>query len=161
MAFWFKGDNHDSILLWPDGAGDQPDLDRGAGIFRSPAETNQLEAGTAVVAGVYKEDAIHLPEGVKTYPLYFKTEEVPFAIAGMSDEMPYESTVYGQMTSEMVKIFETAFVKRVKSAVEDFQPDIIVCHHLYLVTSLVREAFPETKVFGFCHNLPPYGFSIG
>ncbi len=29
--------------------------------------------------------------------MYFKTEEVPFAIAGMSDEMPYESTVYGQM----------------------------------------------------------------
>lgn len=126
----------------------------GSGVYLSELVRNFEVLGheQAVVAGVYKEDAIHLPEGVKTYPLYFKTEEVPFAIAGMSDEMPYESTVYGQMTSEMVKIFETAFVKRVKSAVEDFQPDIIVCHHLYLVTSLVREAFPEMKVFGFCHN---------
>lgn len=126
----------------------------GSGVYLSELVKNFEVLGheQAVVAGVYRGDEIHLPEQVKTYPLYFKTEEVPFAIAGMSDEMPYESTVYGQMTSEMVKIFETAFVKRVKSAVEEFQPDIIVCHHLYLVTSLVREAFPEMKVFGFCHN---------
>ena len=106
----------------------------------------------AVVAGVYKEDVIQLPEGVEFYPLYFKTEEVPFAIAGMSDEMPYESTVYGQMTPEMVELFETAFKKKIKEAVETFQPDLIVCHHLYLVTSLTRELYPDRKVCGFCHN---------
>lgn len=106
----------------------------------------------AVVAGVYKEDLIQLPQGVALYPLYFKSKELPFAIAGMSDEMPYESTVYGQMTSEMVEVFEQAFTRRLRSAVEAFAPDVIICHHLYLVTSLVRETFPECKVFGFCHN---------
>lgn len=126
----------------------------GSGVYLSELVKNFEGLGheQAVVAGVYREDEIHLPEGVKFYPLYFKSYEVPFAIAGMSDEMPYESTVYGQMTEQMVEIFENAFVRRVKSAVEDFKPDIIVCHHLYLVTSLVRKTFPDMKVFGFCHN---------
>ena len=54
-------------------------------------------------------------------PYYYKTDELPFAVLGMSDEMPYESTVYGQMTEEMVQTFEAAFEKRVKSAVEEFE----------------------------------------
>lgn len=106
----------------------------------------------AVIAGVYKSDEILLPKEVKFYPLYFKTEEVPFAIAGMSDEMPYESTVYGQMTPEMAEVFEAAFKKKIREAVEEFNPDLIICHHLYLVTSLARELYPDKKIFGFCHN---------
>lgn len=106
----------------------------------------------AVVAGVYKTDVIPFSEQVKFYPLYFKTNNLPFAIAGMSDEMPYESTVYGQMTPEMVDTFECEFKRKITEAVEEFNPDIIVCHHLYLVTSLVRELYPNKKVFGFCHN---------
>lgn len=106
----------------------------------------------AVIAGVYETDIIPFSKNIAFYPLYFKTEEVPFAIAGMSDEMPYESTVYGQMTLEMVECFEKAFKKKIKQAVEEFNPDIIICHHLYLVTSFVRELYPGKKIFGFCHN---------
>lgn len=126
----------------------------GSGVYLSELVKNFEALGheQAVIAGVYKEDSILLPENVKVYPLYFKSEEVPFAIAGMSDEMPYESTVYGQMTPEMVDVFENAFKNRIKSAVEEFAPGIIVCHHLYLLTSLVREMYPEKLVFGFCHN---------
>ena len=40
----------------------------------------------AVVAGVYKEDEIHFPEGTRFYPVYYRTESLPFPIAGMSDE---------------------------------------------------------------------------
>ncbi len=106
----------------------------------------------AVIAGLYKTDEIHFLDKVKVYPVYFKTNEIPFAIAGMSDEMPYESTVYGQMTPEMVEVFEAAFKEKICEAVEAFQPDLIVCHHLYLVTSLTRELYPDKKVYGFCHN---------
>ena len=38
----------------------------------------------AVVAGVYKEDEIHFPEGTRFYPVYYRTESLPFPIAGMS-----------------------------------------------------------------------------
>ena len=38
----------------------------------------------AVVAGVYEEDEMHFPEGTRVYPVYYKTESLPFPIAGMS-----------------------------------------------------------------------------
>lgn len=126
----------------------------GSGVYLAELvkEFEYLGHEQAVIAGVYKTDVIPFSTNVKFYPLYFKTNNLPFAIAGMSDEMPYESTVYGQMTPEMVDTFECEFKRKIREAVEDFNPDIIVCHHLYLVTSLVRELYPNKKVFGFCHN---------
>lgn len=106
----------------------------------------------AVLAGVYKEDIVEFPEGVSFYPVYFKTEELPFPIAGMSDEMPYESTVYGQMTEKMVEQFKAAYVKAILQAAEAFRPDLVICHHLYLVTSIARDVLKDVQVCGFCHN---------
>lgn len=105
----------------------------------------------AVVAGVYKEDEIHFPEGTRFYPVYYRTESLPFPIAGMSDEMPYESTIYSQMTEDMVDAFKQAFLEKTREAVECFRPDLILCHHLYLLTAVVREAFPQYKTAAICH----------
>ena len=106
----------------------------------------------AVVAGVYREDLIELPDGVAFYPVYFCEEGLPYPIVGMSDEMPYISTKYCEMSPEMVEQFRSSFMSVIERAVEELQPDLILCHHLYLLTALVREHFPERKVYGFCHN---------
>ena len=45
----------------------------------------------AVLACVYREVTVDFPTGTVFYPVHFKTEELPFPIAGMSDEMPYFS----------------------------------------------------------------------
>ena len=106
----------------------------------------------AVLAGVYREDTVDFPDGTVFYPVHFKTEELPFPIAGMSDEMPYESTIYGQMNEEMVEQFKASFASSIRKAAEEFQPDLVICHHLYLVTSIAREVLPGCRVCGFCHN---------
>ena len=111
-----------------------------------------LGSPQAVCAGVYKSDSFIFPKGVQFYPVYYCTEALPFAIPGMSDEMPYESTVYGSMTEDMVGKFREAAMKQVRKAVEEFAPDVILCHHLYLLTAWVREAFPNHKVAGICHG---------
>lgn len=106
----------------------------------------------AVIAGVYEEDVVELPLKVGLYPVCFDTEELPFKIPGMSDEMPYESTVYSKMTSEMTICFKMAFRKRIQEVIEAFQPDIVLCHHLYLVTAIAREVASQSRIFGICHN---------
>lgn len=106
----------------------------------------------AVVAGIYREDRVHFPEGTGFYPVYYKSEGLPFPIAGMSDEMPYESTIYSQMTDDMTEAFKEAFLGVIREAVERFRPDLILCHHLYLLTAMVREAFPQYKVAAICHG---------
>ncbi len=86
------------------------------------------------------------------YPVEFKSQELPFPIVGMSDIMPYENTLYSAMTDEMMSLWKEAFRKRLERAKREFNPDIIFAHHLWILTSLVREVFPDTKVIGICHN---------
>lgn len=126
----------------------------GSGVYLTELVKEYAYAGhaQAVVAGIYREDKVELPEGVRFYPVYFKSEKLPFPIAGMSDEMPYESVRYCDMTPEMVAQFKEVFLEAVEKAVEELKPDAILCHHLYLLTAVVRERFPEIKIYGFCHN---------
>ena len=86
------------------------------------------------------------------YPVAFKSEELPFPIVGMSNFMPYENTLYSSMTEEMVGIYREVFRRKLEKVKEDFIPDIIFAHHLWILTSLVREVFPDTKIIGICHN---------
>lgn len=86
------------------------------------------------------------------YPVVFKSKELPFPLVGMSDVMPYENTLYSSMTEEMIGMWEEAFRKRLKELKDDFNPDIIFAHHLWMLTSIVREMFPNTKIIGLCHN---------
>lgn len=147
----------------------------GSGVYLTELVKAYAQKGykQAVVAGVYEEDTVELPEGVDFYPVYFSEDssenadgnivrceatgsvqknKIPYPIVGMSDEMPYKSTRYCDMTPEMTKKFQEAFLAVIEKAVEELCPDVILCHHLYLLTALVRERFPEQKIFGFCHN---------
>ncbi|HIW21353.1 MAG TPA: glycosyl transferase family 1, partial [Candidatus Dorea intestinavium] len=105
-----------------------------------------------VVPGVYTDDKVEFPREVAFYPVYFNQGKLPFNIPGMSDEMPYKSTKYSEMTSEMVKLFKEEFLQVIDQAVKELNPDIILCHHLYLLTAFVREKYPNKKIFGICHN---------
>lgn len=106
----------------------------------------------AVIAGVCREDNISLPEDVSLYPVFYETDALPFPVAGMSDEMPYKSTRYSDMTDEMTKQFIQAFRCQIIHVMDDFHPDVILCHHLYLLTAIVRETCPDTPVYGICHG---------
>ncbi|MGN0170843.1 MAG: glycosyltransferase family 4 protein [Lachnospiraceae bacterium] len=114
----------------------------------------------AVIAGVEATDTVTLPEGCAFYPVYFKSEELPFPVVGMSDVMPYDNTRYCDLTRDMQQQFCEAFSRRVKAAIREFCPDLILCHHLYLVTALTVECVEQLclegmdsiPVYGLCHS---------
>ena len=106
----------------------------------------------ALVCGIADGETITTEGMEKVYPVYFNTEELPFPVVGMSDLMPYESTRYKDMTDKMQDQFEKAFMRRVKEAVEEFHPDFILCHHLYFLTALVKEYYPNLKVGAVSHG---------
>ena len=114
-------------------------------------------------------------------PVIFNTKEVPMKIAGMSDVMPYESIKYSDLAKddEILEVWMKAFNDKIEEVVKRFKPDLIICHHLYLLTAMVvekwaRETFlyevdgaRETrpydcdgaskndyipKIYGICHN---------
>ena len=100
----------------------------------------------------------------------FNTKEIPIKIAGMSDVMPYESIRYSDLAKDekslatWMKVFE----EKIEEVIKKFRPDLIICHHLYLLTAMVadyraRSARPygDTNgarsgeaplIYGICHN---------
>lgn len=89
---------------------------------------------------------------IRMFPVRFNTDTLPFNLPGMSDVMPYPSTRYRDLSQEQAQDFEKAFVSTITKAVETFQPDLILCHHLYFLTSLVVENFSADKVGAICHG---------
>ncbi|WP_461811226.1 glycosyltransferase family 4 protein [Faecalimonas sp.] len=106
----------------------------------------------AVIAGIYEDDRLYFSKEVKVYPVYYKSKELPFAIFGMSDEMPYESMKYSNMDEKVLEKFSQTFREKIALAMQEVNPDMIVCHHLYLLTALVREWYPDKKIYGICHG---------
>lgn len=106
----------------------------------------------AVVAGIDAKDTTEYLPQIKFFPVKFNTPALPFPVVGMSDVMPYPSTRYNQLTKLMTAQLETAFIKALEPVIDDFNPDLIICHHLYFLTSIVREYFPQKRVVGICHG---------
>ena len=125
----------------------------------------------AVVCGIYPSDDVSFPKGVTCYPVFFtengkdkdllaascksapaKIKALPFPVVGMSDVMPYTSTLYRDLTPVMIIQFEEMFMDAVGRAVADLDPDLIICHHLFLLTAMVRRNFPERVVWGLSHG---------
>ena len=123
----------------------------------------------AVVCGIFPDDPVEFPVGVSCYPVFFadgkpdllavsckaspsRFKALPFPVVGMSDIMPYTSTRYRDLTSDMISQFEDAFIDAAGRAIADLDPDLIICHHLFLLTALVRKHFPERKIAGISHG---------
>lgn len=125
----------------------------GSGVYFSNVIKGLQEHENACVYGGFEGVSLDLPiEYDLQFPLMFPNDECGFPLPGMSDVMPYKSTVYGEMTPVMIKQWQDVFLKKITEAVEKVQPDILFCHHLWFLTSLVKEHFPELPIFAFCHG---------
>ncbi|NLY09120.1 MAG: glycosyltransferase family 4 protein [Tissierellia bacterium] len=106
-------------------------------------------------AGIFGLNERHLAPWLqlnKEYSVQFETHNLPFPIVGMSDEMPYDSTKYSDMTDDMMEKWKRAFISKLMEAKEEFNPEIIICHHLWILCSLVLEVFPDTPIIGISHG---------
>ncbi len=126
----------------------------GSGIYLTQLmeALGQLGHAQGCLAGIATGESPSLPKDASFYPVHYEGESLPFPVLGMSDEMPYASTRYRDMTPAMLTSFRQVFGQALQQAVADFQPDLILCHHLYLLTALVRQLFPQHKVWGICHG---------
>ena len=86
------------------------------------------------------------------YEVEFQGKDISFPIVGMSDIMPYENTLYKNMTYDMMEEWQNAFRRKLETAKEEFKPDVIITHHLWVLSSIVCDVFEDKKVIGVCHN---------
>ncbi|WP_225749231.1 glycosyltransferase family 4 protein [Paraeggerthella sp. Marseille-Q4926] len=126
----------------------------GSGVYLAQTVRAFRAAGheVAVIAGVDADDDPALGEGVLFHPVRYRTPDLPFPVCGMSDQMPYASTRYRDMTPDMVARFEAAFSAAIADVARTFEPDLVICHHLYLVAAVTVEAGLPCPVTAVCHS---------
>lgn len=130
----------------------------GSGVYLHQLVSSLAERGAeqAVLCGIDSGDPIDLPPGVDVFPVTFNSPQLPFHLCGMSDEMPYPSTRYRDLTPQMLAAWQGAYRDQLRRALESFRPQVVVCNHLYLLTALVVEelsALPQRiPVAAICHN---------
>lgn len=88
--------------------------------------------------------------GLPLFPVVFDTEALPFPLPGMSDKMPYRSTVYSAMSKKQIGQWKAAFREALEEALVSFRPDLILCHHVWLLASLCVET--GIPVVAFSHG---------
>jgi len=124
-----------------------------AALYALPASRNFADQTTAELAALCRQD--ETAEWIACdshYPVFFETESLPFPIVGMSDEMPYPSTRYCRMDQEMVTCWERAFYQELIRIKEEYKPDVIISHHLWILSAMVLELFPDIPVIGISHG---------
>lgn len=116
-------------------------------------ELRQLRDGRQIALyGKPRERVIDWLTADAEYPVTFETPDLPYPICGMSDEMPYPSTVFCEMTPDELAIYENAFRTRLQEIREKEKPDIVLCHHLWILCRIVLEVFPDIPVIGISHG---------
>jgi glycosyltransferase involved in cell wall biosynthesis len=79
------------------------------------------------------------------------TPDLDFAVPGMSDVMPYPSSIWSTLQPEQLKSYEKVWSRHIGKVVQDFQPDVIHSNHVWLVSSLLKDVAPEVPVVTTCH----------
>ncbi len=121
-------------------------------IIRAAKKKNYPQA---LVGGISKYDNIadfNLPTSLKIHPIRFETEDLPFPVVGMSDVMPYSSTKYSELTSPMYSQWKACFRKTIESVITNFKPDIIIAHHLWLLSALIKRIAPKIPLICISHG---------
>jgi glycosyltransferase involved in cell wall biosynthesis len=85
-------------------------------------------------------------------PLVFERDSLTYPIPGMSDVMPYRSSRFSELTREQLSAYCDAWSSHLAGAIEEFQPDVIHSHHVWLLSSLVKEIAPSIPVVTHCHG---------
>lgn len=107
-----------------------------------------------VVVGVPSSVAFPSVGGIapeQVLALRFESRELPFPVPGMSDVMPYDSTVMSTMSEPHWALYRAAWVRHLKTVREQFTPDVIHSHHVWLLSALIKDVFPDVPVLTHCH----------
>jgi glycosyltransferase involved in cell wall biosynthesis len=84
--------------------------------------------------------------------VFFETDSLDFPVTGMSDVMPYKSSLFKDLKGKRLISYKSAFTQVLQAAEKKFDPDIIHTNHLFFLSALIRKLFPNLPVVATCHG---------
>ena len=135
--------------------GQRPEM-TGSGIYLESVITESTKHGLSTyrVAGVPigRHNPSNDAQPTKASYVFFDSEPLDFSVPGMSDVMPYQSSLFRELKGRRLTAYKRAFTHVLQTAVGRFNPDIIHTNHLFVLSALVRKLFPHIPVVTTCHG---------
>lgn len=135
--------------------GQRPEM-TGSGIYVESIirESQRHGFSNYLVAGVPGD---RIPPPVKIHRfgsayVFFETGELNFPVPGMSDVMPYKSSLFKELSGSRLIAYKSAFTRVLQTTANRFKPDIIHTNHLFVLSALVRKLFPNVPIVTTCHG---------
>ena len=88
----------------------------------------------------------------RTLFVRFDGMDLNFPIPGMSDIMPYQSSLFSLLDKNNLSAYRLAFGKKIKEALDRFKPDLIHTHHLWIVSAITRQMAKNIPMVTTCHG---------
>jgi hypothetical protein len=79
------------------------------------------------------------------------TADLPYPVIGMSDVMPYTSSVWSTMSAAQLENYRQVWRAHLRKVIDAFKPDLIHTNHIWLMSSLVKDLAPDIPVVAACH----------
>jgi glycosyltransferase involved in cell wall biosynthesis len=87
----------------------------------------------------------------EVHALEFGEPPLGFPVPGMSDVMPYRSTVFSRMGGDQLAAYRSSWRDHLDVVLQQFRPDLIHVHHVWLLASMVKDAATDVPVVNHCH----------
>ncbi len=88
-------------------------------------------------------------------PVFFagggRDPDLDFPVPGMSDVMPYSSSIWSQLSDESLATYRRTWREHLERVIDSFQPDLIHSNHIWLLSSLVKDIAPDLPAVATCH----------
>ncbi|MCG3184538.1 MAG: D-inositol-3-phosphate glycosyltransferase [Planctomycetes bacterium] len=86
------------------------------------------------------------------HPLHFGADKLDFPVPGMSDVMPYESSVFSKLEPRQIENYLGAWREHLDDVLHEFRPDVIHAHHAWLLASMLKDLAPSVPVLVHGHG---------
>lgn len=128
----------------------------GSGFYLQNIMRQAMDAGhqSGLIAGITGDrlpDLIGMGLQHSAY-VSFGGRDLNFAIPGMSDVMPYASSLFSTLSESQLLDYESVFADKILQLAEQFRPDIVHSHHLWLVSAVARRVLPSIPMVTSCHS---------
>ncbi len=115
-----------------------------AAVVGVPVEDHQIQVGNL--------------EPHNIHPLFFsgselesRTPDLDFPVPGMSDVMPYPSSIWSTLGPTQLASYRDVWQRHLERVMQTFEPDIIHTNHIWLLSSLIKDIAPDLPVVTTCH----------
>ena len=87
----------------------------------------------------------------RVHPVLFGYPPFDYPVPGMSDVMPYPSSVFRRMTEGQLAAYRGRWKSHLAATIARTRPSLIHCHHVWIVSSLLPEIAAGIPVVAHCH----------